>query len=176
MPDYLFQSQPTMTPAMLAEVTGLSTDMQRDWRRRGYIKLGTQQDNGRWLYDWYDAFHICLMRVLYDGGCELAQANLFAASLGEDVLTHAVAMRYPGLVIPQYRFHRIQKDERGHPEHGYWLTIRFNNLAAQETKAFALVADCLQLAKELPSAFDEPISNLRIVADMDPKAGDKPDG
>lgn len=170
MPDYLFHSQPTLTPAALADVTGLSTDMQRDWRRRGYIKLGTQQDNGRWLYDWYDAFHIYLMRALYDGGCELAQANLFAATLGQDVLMHAIALRYPGLVAPQYRFHRMQKDERGKPEHGYWISIRFNNLAQIETKAFAMVADCLQLAKEIPSAFDEPIKGLSIIAGADPQA------
>jgi hypothetical protein len=161
-----------MTPAKLAEVTGVSADMQRDWRRREYISnLGTQSENGRWLYDWYDAFTIYLMRQMYQGGCELSRAQTFAATVGQDVLLYAIEARYPGKVFPQYRFHRFQIDKRGDPKHGNWIAIRFNKLDQVEIRAIGFVIDCLALANELPVTFGDPIARLNILVENDLSKG-----
>ncbi|WBU53326.1 hypothetical protein [Paracoccus sp. SCSIO 75233] len=153
-----------MTPAKLAEVTGLSADMQRDWRRRGYITLGTMQPNGRWLYDWYDAFCIYLIRKLYDAGCELPRANLFSASIHKQVLMNACHIRAPEAFGPQRRFIRMQIDPRGRAEDGHWLGITFDSLNGIEAKGFAFVVDCEQLAREIPESLDPVIEHLIAVA------------
>lgn len=171
MPDYLFNSEPTLTPSKLADATGLSVDMQRDWRRRGYLKLGTAKDSGHWLYDWYDAFSIYLMRQLYQGGLELTRAQMFAATIGQDVLTSAINARYPNLVIPRTRFFRFQKDERGKAEHGHWVAVRFNKLEVTEARSVGFLVDCAALAAELPAVFDEPISNSNVVANRKSDGG-----
>ena len=168
MPDHLFNSEPHMPPAKLAEVTGLSADMQRDWRRRGYIEnLGTQGSNGRWEYDWADALYVYLMRQMYDGGCELSRALMFAVTLSPDVLLHAVKARYPGKVSPRFRYYRFQIDERGRLEDGKWFAVRFNDLNALETRAVGLIVDCVALANDLPAAFGKPISDMDEAIERD---------
>lgn len=173
MQDFLFNSSPHMTPAKLAEVTGLSADMQRDWRRREYIaNLGTQSDTGRWLYDWYDAFILFLMRKMYEGGCELPRAQIAAATVGQDVLMFCIEARFPGKVFPRFRYHRFVKDERGKPEHGGWVSIRFNDLSRQAPVAVGLLIDCVALANELPRDFDEAINALNVIVNDDLKGRD----
>lgn len=157
-----------MSPAQLADVTGLGADMQRDWRRRDYISnLGTQSDKGRWLYDWYDAFTIYLMRQMYEGGCELSRAQLFAATVGQDVLLYAIEARYPGKVHPRYRYHRFQKDPRGKVEDGNWVAYRFNSLEGADIRPVGFLVDCVGLANDLPSNFGIAISNLNALVEHD---------
>ncbi len=51
-----------LNPTELAEVTGLSQDSQRDWRRRGFLEdMGQLQPNGRWLYSAADAVVVSII-------------------------------------------------------------------------------------------------------------------
>lgn len=174
MPEPLFNSDPHLSPAKLAGITGVSADMQRDWRRRGYISnLGTQSENGRWLYDWYDAWVLYLMRQMYEGGCELSRAQSFATTVGQDVMLFAVEAQYPGKAFPQHRYYLFQQDPRGRPEDGGWLAVRCRTLSNLEAKPIRFLVDCVALANELPKAFDKPIRSMnnQIKSDL-AKRGD----
>lgn len=46
----IFKMTRLISPSEVEARTGLSPDVLRDWRRRGLLQLGTQQDNGRWGY------------------------------------------------------------------------------------------------------------------------------
>ncbi|MEP0188822.1 hypothetical protein [Roseibium sp.] len=142
--------------------------MQRDWRRRGYIEnLGTQSDKGRWLYDWYDAFIIYLMRQMYEGGCELSRAQLFAATIYEDVLSYAIEARFPGKVAPRCRYHHFFKDPRGRVEDGNWVARPFNSLESGKIRSVGFLVDCSGLANDLPGKFDLAIASLNNSIERD---------
>jgi hypothetical protein len=104
---------------------------------------------------------------MYDGGCELSRAQLFAATVGQDVLLYAIESRYPGKVFPQYRYHRFQIDERGKLEHGKWVSVRFNNLGQVKICAVGFIVDCVALANDLPATFGKPIADMNISIERD---------
>ncbi|MCH4541524.1 MerR family transcriptional regulator [Ochrobactrum sp. A-1] len=53
-----------ISPSEVEARTGLSPDVLRDWRRRGLLQLGTQQDNGRWGYSVGDVAQLAVVNIL----------------------------------------------------------------------------------------------------------------
>lgn len=53
-----------IAPAEVERRTGLSTDVMRDWRRRGLLHAGTQGDNGRWTYTMGDVAQLAIVNAL----------------------------------------------------------------------------------------------------------------
>lgn len=51
-------------PAEVERRTGLSTDVMRDWRRRGLLHVGKQGDNGRWTYTVGDVAQLAIVNAL----------------------------------------------------------------------------------------------------------------
>ncbi len=52
------------SPSEVERRTGLSPDVLRDWRRRGLLTFGDQQENGRWAYKVGDVAHLAIVSFL----------------------------------------------------------------------------------------------------------------
>lgn len=173
MPDPLFHSEPHMTPAQLAEITGLSPDMQRDWRRRGYIaeKIGTLQQNGRWLYDWADALFLCTMQRLYNSGLELPLASRCAGSMSSYVMFCAMHNWNIYSHPRRHRFFLTFKSAAAEGDtYGGWATKPISDLSQVEDHAAAILVDAETISRSLPEEF-EPVMlkgmeiTLRLLAE-----------
>lgn len=153
-PEPLFDSLPELTPAQLGESTGIKPDMQRDWRRRGYIQgLRTVSGNGRWLYDWYDVFTLSMMQRLYCRGIELSQVKTFAATVRMEVLLWAgyrISPGDPSKLVKYVAFVRTPGAE--HTEVGGWVARKLSNpfLVGLPHPEAMIVVDCEALADSLP--------------------------
>jgi hypothetical protein len=97
MRDHIFHSDPAVPPARLAEITGVSPDTQRDWRRRGVFEgIGVLQENGRWLYDSFDVLIVCLLRQLSDSNVDLITARSISTLIGSNVVVWAIKQKRLG--------------------------------------------------------------------------------
>jgi hypothetical protein len=60
------------SPGSVEIFSGVSTDVQRDWRRRGFLSnYGMQLESGRWVYSLRDTGAFWLATRLMKTGCEL---------------------------------------------------------------------------------------------------------
>lgn len=156
MPDPLFHSEPELSPAEFARVTGVSPDMQRDWRRRGYIDdIGTMQKNGRWKYDWSDAFLIFIARKIVANGFELTLSLRIANTIAPFVLFQA--QHQWGIYSTDgrnKRFFRVFKDPAKEVE-GYddWTAKTTMYLDDGSGVAASILVDAHMIAYQLPEDF-----------------------
>lgn len=101
-------SELTFTPAEVEEVTGLTTTMQRDWRRRRFLKV---QPQSHARFRTKEVAEILVMKLLADRGLGPASTRSFSRRAAESVLwyayenSNAVATRGTSEEIAEY--HRI---------------------------------------------------------------------
>ena len=70
---------PTVGPAEVADLVDLSTDSQRDWRRRGLLdEHGRQDANGRWRYSVLETFTMWIARRLTEARFDISDAMILA--------------------------------------------------------------------------------------------------
>jgi len=153
-PDPFFNSLPEIAPAQLAELTGLDANLQRSWRHRGYIEgLGTLQENGRWLYDWFDVLIIAMMQKLYERGVELSHAKEFAGTVGAPVFFWSVSAHRP--ISDQQKPKHVAFLREG----GEWTARKVFGGQLPEAEACFLV-DCELLAASLSAPIRAKIKEL----------------
>ncbi len=166
MPDTLFHTTPSMSPAELESITGLSPEMQRDWRRRGYIneKLGTLQENGRWLYDWSDALFLCIMQQLYSAGVELPVTQR-ATNTVMKYVWFAAMRNWRIFDHPEKHRHFVMfKSTEADPEiHGGWATLPINDLSKCSAGPAAILIDVKHIALCLPEEFKPVMTKGAII-------------
>lgn len=171
MRDSFFNTEPDLTPARIAEITGLSTDSQRDWRRRGVINgIGVQQPNGRWLYDSFDALMLYTMRQLAASSIDLLGARWLCHDVCPLVVGAAINARGVAPDLPRGARFRIAYPDptaRGgwslapayrDPINGLLfagMSPRKREEAAPEIAPVCLLIDLRMLGTSLPPHFDE---------------------
>ncbi len=65
------------TPAEAAEITGVSTTLQRDWRRRGILQ---GKEDGKWTRWGLDnIIQLSVMKLFSDAGMDVSQTKVVAA-------------------------------------------------------------------------------------------------
>ena len=64
------------TPAEAATVTGVSTTLQRDWRRRGVIESKADGTWTRWRLE--DIIRLAVMKLLSDAGVDVSSTKIIA--------------------------------------------------------------------------------------------------
>ena len=173
MPDLLFNTEPTMSPIEMASLTGVAPDMLRDWRRRGYIeKFGTAQGNGRWLYDWGDAFLLCNARSIYESGVDLPPSIRASVTVGRHILLAAFSQRCFYSDPNRYRFFRMYRyGDVNDPVYGGWATQPIRELPKDATKSAMILIDVDAIARVIPSAFNRKIEALHLDIAKESKEG-----
>src|SRR5207249_7491430 len=64
------------TPAEAAEITGVSTALQRDWRRRGIL---AENADGKWTrWELKDIIRLSVMKLFSDAGMDVSQTKTVA--------------------------------------------------------------------------------------------------
>jgi hypothetical protein len=64
------------TPAEAAEITGVSTALQRDWRRRGILAENVE---GKWTrWELTDIIRLSVMKLFSDAGIDVSQTKTIA--------------------------------------------------------------------------------------------------
>lgn len=64
------------TPAEAADITGVSTALQRDWRRRGILSGNT---DGKWTrWNLHDIIRLSVMKLFSDAGMDVSQTDTIA--------------------------------------------------------------------------------------------------
>src|SRR3546814_17287535 len=62
------------SPAEAAEITGVSTALQRDWRRRGILP---ENADGKWTrWDLNDIIKLSVMKLLSDAGIDVSKTSI----------------------------------------------------------------------------------------------------
>lgn len=75
-----------LAPSEVSEITGVSPEMQRDWRRRGLMDDLGEVTNSRWRYSVHDAFTLWIVRKLTESGIALVDAMDPASLAASDLL------------------------------------------------------------------------------------------
>jgi len=95
----------TFTPQQAAEISGVSQETQRDWRRRGFLK---KKPGGGWTaYDHLDLAKLMTMKTLSETGIDLSKAQKIADAaawmivygLGRRFLKSSEEVRNPSKVM-----------------------------------------------------------------------------
>lgn len=68
--------QKTFTPREAAKITGVSVDLQRDWRRRGFLE---RRDVGVHKFELTDIIRMTVMRAFTQSGMPVSTANTMAS-------------------------------------------------------------------------------------------------
>ncbi|MCY1126016.1 MerR family transcriptional regulator [Frigidibacter sp. RF13] len=182
MRDTVFHSQPTIAPARLAEITGVSPDTQRDWRRRGVFEgIGVLQENGRWLYDNFDVLIVCLLRQLSDSNVDLFTARSISTLIGSRVAVWAIKQKRlgPFAVRAPLENHRYAAAYSNKDAFLGWTVVPLfqgSNLdRAPDRGAASILLDLKSMGAALPDYFDELLPALagRIASLADAEEGDK---
>ncbi|MFT3724633.1 MAG: hypothetical protein QM773_13750 [Hyphomonadaceae bacterium] len=79
----------SFSPAEVAEITGLSTLMQRDWRRRGYLR----STDGHARFDPFDVLEVWSMKELADRGVGPVHSKDVAEWVAIGAMYHATTFR-----------------------------------------------------------------------------------
>src|SRR3546814_9298687 len=62
------------SPAEAAEITGVSTALQRDWRRRGILP---ENADGKWTrWDLNDIIKLSVMKLFSDAGIDVSKTSI----------------------------------------------------------------------------------------------------
>lgn len=81
-----------LTPVEVESMTGVSPEVLRNWRTRGFMhSLGTQQPNGRWVYSASDAMTIWVMSQMASVGMSNS-----AAMMGAEIITSNILRDFHG--------------------------------------------------------------------------------
>ncbi len=171
------------TPAEAAEITGVSTALQRDWRRRGILAENAEGKWTRWALD--DIIRLSVMKLFSDAGMDVSQTVTIAQmallpTLGAIAwLDQAVA--FEGDEIPEEARGTILDTTRRAPSLGRFLVsfgkhaddvCRVASLASMEAflddnrRPILSVVDCQSLASIIVERAGGPVFRYEIeVAD-----------
>ncbi|WP_319826565.1 MerR family transcriptional regulator [Thalassovita sp.] len=180
MRDTTFYSEPSITPAKLAEITGVSPDTQRDWRRRGVFEgLGTLQPNGRWLYDSFDVLIICVMRELAASNVELFAARRISTLITSRVVVWAIHEKGIMSAAGACRFSVAYPDDAAPA--GWQVETLFHVNMLNNTPdrgAACLLIDLQSMGRALPAYFDDLLKPIatRIKEKADQREEGEVDG
>src|SRR3546814_2787709 len=68
------------SPAEAAEITGVSTALQRDWRRRGILP---ENADGKWTrWDLNDIIKLSVMKLFSDAGIDVSKTSIVSQKIG----------------------------------------------------------------------------------------------
>src|SRR3546814_1923245 len=101
------------SPAEAAEITGVSTALQRDWRRRGILP---ENADGKWTrWDLNDIIKLSVMKLFSDAGIDVSKTSIVsqmammptraAISLTEGAVT------FEGAELPDEEKARVRSEE-----------------------------------------------------------------
>src|SRR3546814_5449886 len=101
------------SPAEAAEITGVSTALQRDWRRRGILP---ENADGKWTrWDLNDIIKLSVMKLFSDAGIDVSKTSIVsqmammptraAISLTEGAIT------FEGAELPDEEKARVRSEE-----------------------------------------------------------------
>ncbi|WP_199556246.1 MerR family transcriptional regulator [Sandaracinobacteroides hominis] len=170
------------TPAEAATVTGVSTTLQRDWRRRGVIESKADGTWTRWRLE--DIIRLAVMKLLSDAGVDVSSTKIIAHMA---ILPTLVAMEeidgavvFEGDEIPDLSRERIRAaaaNDAGPAAYGRFLVCggsneldvtRVPNLAAmddladEEPRAISFVIDCWFLASLIVDRAGGPVIRRKV--------------
>lgn len=173
------------TPAEAAAITGVSTALQRDWRRREIIK-GDPNPEGKWTrWALTDIIRLSVMKLFSDAGMEVSSTTTVAnmavlPTLGALALVDE-AVEFDGDEIGDAQQARIRFSTVGttHPSHsigrflacfgkGEYDVCRTDDLASLEAKLdeeprpILSVVDCRNLAWLIVERAGGPVLRYEI--------------
>jgi len=171
------------TPAEAAAITGVSTALQRDWRRRGILAENTE---GKWTrWELTDIIRLSVMKLFSDAGMDVSQTKTIAQmallpTLGA-IARIDEAVAFEGDEIPEESRDRIRLSTVGttHPSHtlgrflvsfgkGEYDVCRTDSLADVESlldtdrRPILSVVDCHSLASIIAERAGGPVIRYEI--------------
>lgn len=171
------------TPAEAAEITGVSTALQRDWRRRGIL---AENAEGKWTrWGLTDIIRLSVMKLFSDAGMDVSQTKTIAQmallpTLGA-IARIDEAVAFEGDEIPEESRNRIRVGTVGttHPSHtpgrflisfgkGEYDVCRTDSLADVESlldrdhRPILSVVDCHSLASLIAERAGGPVIRYEI--------------
>lgn len=160
-----FRSEKELTPSEISALTGVSPDVQRDWRRHGHMgAIGSQNVKGRWVYDYEDAYWLYVMRRLSLGGIDLSLTFTFTTSILGFVSVWADAMideKRPN--AGRYAMIRYHADrDHGPKANAYSMKIvqQISDDMSADDELFTVI-DLKAIARGLPHVFRELFLEIR---------------
>lgn len=173
------------TPAEAATITGVSTALQRDWRRRDIVK-GDPDSEGKWTrWDLNDIVRLSVMKLFSDAGMEVSSTKTIASmalmpTLGALALLDE-AVEFEGDEIGDAEKARIRSGfvRTTHPSHtigrflasfgrGEYDVCRTDDLASleawldKESRPILSVIDCRSLARLIVERAGGPVIRYEI--------------
>ena len=177
--------QRDFTPAEAAAITGVSTALQRDWRRREVIK-GNPNPEGKWTrWSLNDIVRLSVMKLFSDAGMEVSSTTTIASmalmpTLGALALVDE-AVEFDGDEIDDAWKERIRSGtvRTTHPSHtigrflvsfgkGAYDVCRTDDLASLEAlleekvRPILAVVDCRNLARLIVERAGGPVIRYEI--------------
>lgn len=171
------------TPAEAAEITGVSTALQRDWRRRGIL---TENAEGKWTrWELTDIIRLSVMKLFSDAGMDVSQTKTIAQmallpTLGA-IARIDEAVAFEGDEIPEESRDRIRIGtvQTTHPSHtlgrflisfgkGEYDVCRTDSLVDVESlldrdrRPILSVVDCHSLASLITERAGGPVIRYEI--------------
>lgn len=173
------------TPAEAAAITGVSTALQRDWRRREVIK-GEPNPEGKWTrWSLTDVISLSVMKLLSDAGMDVSNTTIIAGmallpTLGALTLIDE-AVEFDGDEVGDVEKARVRSTTIGttHPSHtagrflasfgkGEYDVCRTDDLASleamldEEARPIVSVVDCYNLARLIVERAGGPVLRYEI--------------
>lgn len=154
-----------LSPSQVAQLSGISVDKIRDWRRRGLIEeLGSFAGN-KWQYSLLDASVFACAAVLNQSGYSLDRCLLIARMMRQPVYAR-LGQRSISEIALNKRFWIFSfTSEKKTPD--FWLVENLEEIPEVPSSSF-IVVDNDQLTQELPKTFLSAYqSALQAEADHD---------
>lgn len=171
------------SPAEAAEITGVSTALQRDWRRRGIL---AENAEGKWTrWELTDIIRLSVMKLFSDAGMDVSQTKTIAQMAILPTLAAITpidaAVAFDGDEIPEESRDRIRFGtvRTTHPSHtlgrflvafgkGEYDVCRTDSLAAVESlldeqpRPIFSIVDCDSLGALIAKRAGGPVIRYEI--------------
>lgn len=175
--------QRDFTPSEAARITGVSTALQRDWRRRGILSENSEGKWTRWTLD--DIIQLSVRKIFADAGLDVSQtrtvarmailptawaiscipeANEFEGDEIPDETKEKVRMRS---IVPADPSHQIGRFlvSFGPSEYDFFRTDNLSdvqNLLDAEPQPVAFIVDCENLALRIFQRANGPLVRFEV--------------
>ena len=176
------------SPAEAAAITGVSTALQRDWRRRKIVH-GEPNSEGKWTrWSLTDIISLSVMKLFSDAGMEVSSTTTIAGMALMPTMSALAlideAVEFDGDDIGETEKERVRSAtvRTTHPSHtagrflasfgrGEYDVCRTDDLATlearldEEVRPIVAVVDCYNLARLIVEKAGGPVIRYEVKAD-----------